>query len=343
MRTYIITGANGFVGNNIIRELNATCPVAAIRALVLPGSSTLPLKGLKCSIAPCDITAPQTLSEAFWVSAADCDEGLYVIHCAGIIDISATPNPSLHEINVNGTKNVLNAAADIEKRTGIRPKLIYVSSVHAIPEAPQGDPMTEPSRFDPRTVVGQYAKSKAEATQIALDAISSGQIDGCVVLPSGIIGPFDYSPENMKRLVEEVARGKLFACVKGAYDFVDVRDVARGIIACCHKGTNGESYILSNRSVTIKEVCDDVCSFVGRGPIRIVLPINLAKIAAPFFEAHYRRRKEVPLFTSYALRTLQSNSNFSHAKASSELAYTTRPIDETIFDMAAWMEAVGAL
>lgn len=343
MRTYIITGANGFVGNNIIRELNSTHTNVKIRALVLPNADLRSLNGLECRVFSGDITKPKTLIEPFSIKAAECTEGLYIIHCAGIIDIEAAPNPSLRKTNVEGTKNVIDVASSIENKTGIRPKFIYISSVHAIPESPKGETMIEPLHFSPDKVVGQYAKSKAEVTQYVFEAISSGIIDGCVVLPSEIIGPFDFSPENMNRLVQEVANGKLFATVKGGYDFVDVRDVAKGIIACCEKGANGENYILSNRSVAIKEICDDVRLFFGKSPIRVVLPIGLVKVAASFFESYYRRKEEIPLFTSCAMHTLQSNSSFSHKKAASELDYTTRSVQDTVFDMVSWMEAVGAL
>lgn len=339
MKTFIITGASGFVGNNLIREIDSRYGNdATVRAIVLPKTDTSSLAGLACTIFEGDVTRPETLEPAFDLSPTAEDQ-IYVIHCAGIIDISAKENPLLHAINVEGTQNVIDATASLEERSGQRPTFIYVSSVHALPEKPHGQQMREITHFDPNAVVGQYAKSKAIATQLVFDAMNNGMLSGSIVFPSGIIGPFDFSPENMKRLIEEVARGKLRMCVKGGYDFVDVRDVAHGILQACELGKNAEGYLLTNQTVSIKEICDDVCAFSGLPPIKIVLPISLAKAFAPISERYYRMRHEVPLFTAYALHTLEANSNFSHERATQELGYSTRPLQETIFDMLAWMEA----
>lgn len=338
MKTFIITGANGFVGNNLIRQINATCgPDAEVRAIVRSRAHAASLTGLDCRIFEGDVTKPDSLSPAFDVPAAQAQD-VKVIHCAGIIDISPKPNPHLLSVNVVGTENVIAATSRLAERTGVPPTFIYVSSVHAIPEKPHGQTMAEPDRVSPDAVVGQYAMSKAAATQIVMDAFAEGAVRGCIVFPSGIIGPFDFSPESMKRLVAEVAHGKLPACVQGGYDFVDVRDVANGILAASERGRNGEGYILSNRVVPIKEICDDVCDFVGRPHLKIVLPVSVARAFAPASELYYQLRHRVPLFTSYALHTLQANATFSHEKATRDLGYATRSLQETVFDMVAWME-----
>lgn len=338
MSTYVITGASGFLGNNLIRVLNAKQPNAHIRALVQPGASRRSLNNLSCTMYEADITKPQTLEEGFSLTPEEVVDGVYVIHCAGIIDISAKPNPALHRVNVEGTANVIKATQLLTERAGCQPVFIHVASVHAIPEAPHGTIITEPNHYDPAAVVGQYAKSKAEAAQLVLNHFEAGDLSGCIVLPSGILGPFDFSPENMKELIVKVARGELSVCVTGGYDFVDVRDVAHGILAACTQGKQGRSYLLTNRQVPIKEVCDEARAFAGFPPMKVVLPLWLAKLGAPLCELYYQKRHEVPLFTSYALHTLDSNAHFSHARATTELGYTTRPIQETIFDMMAWME-----
>lgn len=343
MSTYVITGASGFVGNNLIRLLNTQESDAHIRALVQPGAHTTSLQGLSCSIYEGDITKPDTLTNAFFIPEEQAADGVYVIHCAGIIDISAKPNPSLHKVNVEGTAHVVNATQELAKHISVQPKFIHVASVHAIPEASKGQIITEPDHYDPSVVVGQYAKSKAEAAQLVLDRLRAGDLSGCIMLPSGILGPFDFSPENMKELITKVARGELSVCVTGGYDFVDVRDVVQGILAACHQGKNGRSYLLTNRQVLIKEVCDEARAFAGLPPMKAVLPLWLAKLGAPLCELYYQVKHEVPLFTSYALHTLDSNSHFSHARATAELGYTTRPLQETIFDMMAWMELADGL
>lgn len=112
-------------------------------------------------------------------------------------------------------------------------------------------------------------------------------------------------------VVSEIVKGRLPMCVKGGYDFVDVRDVAKGIILAC--------------DVVVKK------------RIKVVLPIMIAKIVAPFYEIYYNLKEKTPLFTKYSLYTLSSNSNFSNEKAKRDLGLVTRDITDTVRDMVMWI------
>lgn len=124
----------------------------------------------------------------------------------------------------------------------------------------------------------------------------------------------------------------LTALVKGGYDFVDVRDVTNAILACAEKGRKGECYIVTNRYFTVQEIINIVANLSNKKMIKTVLPLWFAKLTAPLSEVYYKIRKMPPLYTSYSLYTLQSNSNFSHEKATKELGYEPRPIEETLKD-----------
>ena len=130
----------------------------------------------------------------------------------------------LREKNIailNGTKNIVNKVLEINA------KLIYVSSVHSITEKPNNETITEITNIDSEKVVGLYAKTKAEAAKYVIDAIKNKNLNACIIHPSGIIGPSDYGNSHLTQLIKEVATGKLFACVKGGYNFVDVRDILK--------------------------------------------------------------------------------------------------------------------
>ena len=324
-KIYIITGANGFLGNNIIRKLEQE-KNSEIRAFVLKGESIKSLENLKCKIYYGDVTKKETLASVF--ENTDGKE-VFVIHCAGIVYIKSKYNPLVYNVNVNGTKNI------IDKVLNINAKLVYISSVHAIPEC--NGVITETVDFDPNRVEGLYAKTKAEAAKYVMDAVNTKKLNACIIHPSGIIGPNDYGNSHLTELVKEVASGKLFACVKGGYDFVDVRDVAEGVINACNKNTKGECYILSNKYITIKELSDIICDCVKRKKINIVLPIWIAKIFALFFEIYYNLKKQTPLFTKYSLYTLSSNANFSNEKAKKELNFKNRDMVDTIKDTIKWI------
>lgn len=335
---WAVTGANGFLGNVVCRELEAAgVGSGQLWALTYPEGRHPSLEGVDCTQTPCDVTDRDSVAQAIDL-AADGADGLRVVHCAGVIDIGAKRNPLVEQVDVGGTRTVLDVVAGLGGRMAEPPRLVAVGSVHAIPEQPKGVTVTEPASFDPALVTGQYAKAKAAACALVEEAARSG-VDACIVLPSGIVGPWDFSPESMKRLVWEVAHGRLPATVRGGYDFVDVRDVAHGIVAAAQEAPAGRSYILSNRYVAISDLCRTVARVAGVRPPAVVLPRWMARAFAPLCELWYRLRRRPPLFTSYALYTLGTNADFSHARATCELGYRPRPLEETLSDMLAWMRA----
>lgn len=323
-RTYLITGANGHLGGTLIRALRGKdCQV---RGLLLPGEQAKDHANV--SYAHGDITLPETLEPFF--------EGIepgetIVIHTAGIVDISQNVYPLMYNVNVNGTKNMLALC----KARGVR-RMVYVSSVHAIPEGEELGVITEADHFSPDAVVGGYAKTKAEATQAVLEAAGEGQ-DVVVVHPSGILGPYDQAGNHMVQLVKDYMRGKLPACVRGGYDFVDVRDVAQGCLLAAEKGKAGSCYILSNRHYEAKDILAMVRNVHG-GRRLPVLPLWVAKTVTPLLTAWARLTKQRPLFTKYSLHTLNTNDRFSHDKATAELRYQPRDLRQTIADTVAWIK-----
>ena len=103
-KIYIITGANGFLGNNIVRQLIEKEPEAEIRALVSSLDRANALKDLKCQIFAGDITKPESLAKIFEVPKS---AKVYVIHCAALVYIKSQPNPQVYQVNVNGTRNIV--------------------------------------------------------------------------------------------------------------------------------------------------------------------------------------------------------------------------------------------
>lgn len=322
---HIVTGAAGHLGGTIVRMLAARG--LAVRGLILPGETAnrYPM----VTYVTGDVRAPDSLRPLF----ANADGArLIVLHCAGIISIDEHVTPALRAVNVGGTQHVLSLCREY----GVH-KLVHVSSVHAIPEGNPLRVIREADHFDPALVHGAYAKTKAEATQLVLDAARAG-LDASIVHPSGILGPYDESGNHLVQLVSSYIRGRLPAGVRGAYDFVDVRDVAQGCLAAAEQGMRGECYILSNQRYTISEVFGMIRDIHG-GRSLPMLPIGVARLFAPWFAWRARRRHERPLYTAYSLYTLRSNSRFSHDKASRLLGYSARDLYDTLRDTIAWTDA----
>ena len=322
---YLVTGATGFLGRAVAEELVRR--KAQVHALVLhddPYTDLLP-KEVRTVIG--DVCDKSSLSDFF----ADADSRTCVIHCAGIVSVASRPGPRLYQVNVGGTWKVLRQC--MEHDVG---KMVYVSSVHAIPEKPKGCIISEDCEFSPGLVDGDYAKSKAAATELVFDATERG-LNASIVFPSGIIGPGDLQGGSFTSMAKSFLSGKLPFAVRGGYDFVDVRDVARGILACSESGEPGKGYILSGCYVTIRRMLQLVGKAAKLKYRSICLPLGLARLAAPYYERRSLRERKPLFFTPYSVSVLASNGQFSHAAASERFAYQPRPIEETLGDMTAWL------
>lgn len=320
---YIITGAAGHLGSTILRLLAGG--EEGVTGLILP-TERPPVTAGNIRYVRGDVREPESLRPLF----QDADSSSVVIHTAGLISIAEKVSPAVRAVNAGGTEAMLR----LSREYGVA-RFLYTSSVHAIPELPKPQVIREVDFFSPEWVTGSYAKTKAEATQLVLDAAAQG-FPALVVHPSGIIGPYDTGHNHLIQLVADYLRGKLPLCVKGGYDFVDVRDVAQGCLLAAEKGAQGRCYILSGHYLSILELLAQAGRFAGRKPPKVV-PMPLARLAVPAVEGVARLQNRRPLYTRYSLYTLTSNSRFSRARAEAELGYHPCESDETIRDMALWL------
>ena len=327
----IVTGASGFLGNNIIRKLSED-KECRIRAMVFPGESIKSLEGQNCKIYYGDVTKPETFGDIFAPEEA---LPMYIIHCAAIVYIKSRPCERVWNINVGGTANIVKEA----ERAGAR--LVYVSSVHSIEEHP--GIITETKEFDPDKVFGVYAKTKAEAAGLVLKAVKEEGLDAVIVHPSGLIGPNDHGNSHLTELVRAVSEERIPAVFDGGYNFADVRDVADGIISAMKKGRCGEPYLLTGEYVSLKTLVKYISDSCGVKEVSRVLPLRIVRAAAPICELYYNIRKQTPLFTGYSILTLTSNVDFSSSKAKEELDYRARPLRETVRDTVEWLRGMGSI
>ena len=322
---YLITGATGFLGRTVVEEL--VHHDAQVRALVLHNDPYINLLPKEVHISVGNVCDKNSLADFF----ADADSRTCVIHCAGIVSVASRPSPKLYQVNVGGTWRILRQCLGHDVG-----RLIHVSSVHAIPEKPEGCVITESCDFSPGLVDGDYAKSKAAATELVFDAAERG-LNASIVFPSGIIGPGDIQGGSFTSMAKSFLAGRLPLAVRGGYDFVDVRDVAKGILACSESGEPGKGYILSGHYITIRKMLQ----FVGKAAKLkfrpICLPLSLAKLAAPYYERRSLKKRKPLFFTPYSVAVLASHGQFSHAAASKCFAYQPRPMEETLWDMTVWL------
>ena len=323
--TFIVTGAAGHLGSTIVRLLSQAGQ--NVRALSLAGETQRARRGVTWYTG--DIRRPESLRALFSrLEGGD----VYVIHAAGVVDISGEMSARMRDVNVEGTKNIIALCREFSVR-----RLVYVSSVHAIPEREDMGVMREIRAFSPDAVTGGYAKTKAEATQAVLDAAAAG-LDAVVVHPSGILGPYDDAGNHLVQVLRDYLRGKLPACVRGGYDLVDVRDVASGCVRAALHGRSGECYILSNRHYEVSDMLK-LAREAGGGRKLPVLPMWMAEAAVPLLGLVAKLRRQRPLYTRYSLYALKSNDRFDHDKATAELNYRPRDLRATIRDTVRYLKS----
>jgi dihydroflavonol-4-reductase len=328
----LITGAAGHVGNTLVRELLARGQ--QVRVLVVPGEDVRSLAGLAVQRVEGNVLDPQSLQAAF--TGVD-----KVYHLAGIVSILPGRDELMRQVNVLGTCNVVQAV----RRAGVR-RLVYASSIHALARPPRGMRIDESVPFNPHNAEGEYDRTKAEASLIIQEECARG-LDAVIVCPTGVLGPYDFRGSEMGRLLRSWLTPGVHFLVNGRFDFVDVRDVARGLLLAGERGRSGETYILGGHPVSIPDLRGLVAEAAGPSGPTITLPYHLALVAAslasrrrrvglPFPRAQMGSRGCNPRFTPYSLRTLAGNANISHAKASRELGYEPRELKPTVTDTVAW-------
>ena len=319
----VITGGKGYVGYALVKELEAR---GEKMRLLLRTDSTY-FDEIYCEKFMGDITSPEQLEHAF--AGAET-----VYHIAGIVDISGTMDEKVWKVNFEGTKNVVAAC----KKCGVK-TLVYCSSVDAIP-AGEGDDkvLTEISRFDPDLLEGAYAKSKACATQFVLD--NAGEdLKVCVVHPSCCLGPYDNNNTSSVGTMISLFLKGLFPVTLdfGAYNFVDVRDVAKGMVAAAEKGRNGECYILSGYVHTLDEFIRTLAYVSDRRSPELKIKKSMIIALLPFIEKAFDVLKMPPVLNEYSIRKLCENCNFSCDKARRELGYEPMTLEERLDGTVKWM------
>ena len=325
---YLITGGAGFLGGNIVSQL--TQRGDQVRVMALPGDKNIKKLPAEVEVVEGDILVDSDLDRFFKLSE---NQEAIVIHTAAIITMSLKMEEKVRRVNVQGAPKVVKRCFDPQIR-----KLIYISSVHAITEKPGDEIITEPEMTDPEAVVGCYAKTKAEAVRMVLNERRDNGLKVNIIFPSGISGPGDHSSGNMTQLFIDFFQGRIPMGVYGGYNFVDVRDVASGILSLCDKDLIGEDYILAGQYITVMEILRIFSESSGKKKLLFRAPSWLARLSLPFFSMWYKIRKQTPVFSAYSLLTVLTNSHFSSAKAQRDLGFHARPIEESIRDTAAWLK-----
>lgn len=320
-----ITGATGLLGGNLAIE---ACKAGhEVRATKRSTSQTEHLSKFDIEWFEASLSDASGLSRAF----ADCD---VVFHCAAAVSVQFDVKDWIYAANVDGTRNVIeafeNSGAD---------RLVHCSTVGAIGLSTNGEPCDENQTWNmPDFGLGDaYVKTKYESQQIVLDAADNG-LDALVVNPTYMIGPYDAKPSSGE-LIIQLLKGKLPGYSGGKNNFVDVRDVAKGMLLAAEKGNAGEKYILGGYNMTYKHFFDRVCDAANVPRLNKRIPPIMGKIAGKSGDLFARITGKEPLLNSATIRWSETTRFiFSSDKAQRELGYDISPLEPAIHDAIAWFE-----
>ena len=331
---YLVTGAAGFLGGTICRQLIERGE--NVRAFVLPGDPAMKYVPQEAEIVEGDLTDMASLEKLF-----DVEEGTetIVLHIASIVTVNPDYSSKVMEVNVDGTRNIIRLCLSHPECK----KLVYCSSTGAIPEAAMGQAIREVRRFDPDEVMGCYSRSKAMASQAVLDAVHEQGLNACIVHPSGIMGPEDYAIGETTGTLIKIIKGEMPAGIDGSFNLCDVRDLAAGTIASADKGKAGECYILANEPVSFRDFSRMVSDEAGCKKVGMFLPIWAANMMGGMMEKQAKKKGTKPMMTRFSVYNLARNNKFDSTKAVRELGYSTRSYRDTIHDEIQWLKAAGKI
>jgi dihydroflavonol-4-reductase len=328
MSRVALTGASGLLGGNLAAALVADGhQVAAIRRA---GTRIAHLDDLPIEWHDADLGSVDALTRAF--TGAAC-----VFHCAAAVSVKRQVTPEMTATNVTGTGNVIDAVV----AAGV-PRLVHTSSVVAIGLSSDGRPCDETAtwNFESFGLVDAYAITKHQAE----DAVRAahGRVDAVIVNPTYMFGPRDARPSS-GRLIVDVVRGRVPGWTPGYNNFVDVRDVARGMIAAWQHGRRGERYILAGHDMTYREVMQRIADAAGTRPPRLRVPRAAAWLFGKWGDLVERTGRE-PVVNSTQIRYAYTDRfRFRSDRAARELGYQVGPLEPALRDAIAWFRAHGML
>lgn len=323
-----VTGATGLVGANLVSALSQAGH--SVRATRRANSNVSVLEGMQVEWAEADLGDEAALAAAF--------EGAeWVFHCAAAVTVRRRIEPWIVEANVAGTRHVIEAC----RLAGVR-RLLHCSSTVTVGLGQGGKPADEESPWNLAAagLDDAYATTKRQAEDLVRAAVARG-LDAVIVNPGYMFGPYDSRPSSGKLLLDVVRRA-VPGYSAGSNSFVDVRDVATGMIAAAERGRRGERYILGGHNLSYGELFARIAAVAGTRPIRLAIPRWLASIPARYGDLQEHWTSGEPLLNSNTIAWgYEPNFVFSSEKARRELDYALRPIEEGISSALAWFSHAG--
>jgi dihydroflavonol-4-reductase len=324
--TTLVTGATGFVGSHVARQLVSSGH--QVRILVRRSRNLEILDGLSLERAEGDLRDGASLERAM--------RGVRkVFHVAADYRLWSRQSDEIYESNVGGTRRLLEAA----ERAGVE-KIVYTSTVATIAVPRRGPLPDETTRATLEEMIGHYKRSKFLAEQEALSAAARG-VPVVIVNPTAPVGPGDWKPTPTGRILVDFLNGRMPAYVDTGLNVVPVEDVAAGHLLAAEKGRVGERYILGGRNMTLKEILDALSKISGRPAPRVKMPHGVALAAGYAGEWLARLTGREPKIPVEGVKMSRHRMFIASNKAEIELGYNPGSIEAALERAVRWYEENG--
>jgi len=326
MEKALVTGAAGFIGSNVVREL--LDEGVAVRAMVLPGEDQRNLAGLDVEIVEGNVMDPDSLDAGL----KGCDT---LFHLAAVYALWARDRKIFYDVNIQGSRNMLWAAkkADLEK-------IVYTASIAALGVKEGKLPTDEETPFNQFHMANDYVLTKYLSQQEALTFCREG-MPIVIVNPCFPYGEGDVGPTPTGRIILDVANRVQFMTYEGGLNIVDVKDVARGHVLAAKKGRIGEQYILGNKNVTMKELFEMVARTAGVDVRIVKMPMSLTKLYGYLWKKLADWTGNQPTTTHHEVAYSHQYLFYDCSKAQRELGLELTPVEVSMQRSLDWFEREG--
>ncbi|MCE2510495.1 MAG: NAD-dependent epimerase/dehydratase family protein [Alphaproteobacteria bacterium] len=320
--TTLLTGASGFVGSAVLRELLAARH--EVRVLLRETSDRSNLEGLDVEIVTGDLRDRASLDPAL----RGCEA---LFHVAADYRIWARNLAILYENNVTGTRHILEAAGE----AGVK-RIVHTSSVAALGLPKEGGAGDEETPVTLDDMIGHYKRSKFLAEEEVRRLVAKG-LPVVTVNPAAPVGPRDIKPTPTGRMIVEAACGRVPAYVDTGLSVVHVEDVAKGHLLAFEKGEIGRRYVLGGDNLALRRILEKIAGITGRPGPKFRVPHNVILPIAAVAELWTRLSGgDQPFVSIDSVRMSKKRMFYSSERAKKELGYAPRPAEEAFRDAITW-------
>ncbi|UCH10118.1 MAG: NAD-dependent epimerase/dehydratase family protein [Fidelibacterota bacterium] len=324
----MVTGADGLLGSNLVRELLEQG--YEVRAGIQPDRRGPTLDGLEIERIRLDILDPDSIT-------AGIENIDVVVHAAGNTSVNPSRDEAVCRVNFDGTRNVVDSVL----KSGVK-LLIHVGTANTFGFGSKSKPGNEEQPYRAARFRVDYMDSKYAAHQLVMEAVAERGLPALIVNPTFLIGPYDYTPSS-GAMIRAIHNGDIPFSAPGGRNFIAVKDVAKGIVSAIERGKIGEAYIMGHENLTYQEMFNLIASTLQvKGP-RGALPKAVIITSALVSSLVKKMLGRQPQLTYALARISCCDQYYSAAKAIDKLNLPQSSLRTAIQESFEWMEQHGVL